>query len=91
MIVLFGRPCPTCGMTTSWANVVRCRWIEALRANVGGTLLCWLDLVAVPWLWLSAARGRWLGLTPSTMASAWLSVVVALVTLIQWIWRLYAA
>lgn len=89
-VVLFGRPCPTCGMTTAWSAVVRGRWIDAVRANAGGTVLCWLDLVAVPWLWLSAARGRWLGWAPRVAAAVWLSVGVALITLLQWVAKLLA-
>lgn len=91
IVVLFGRPCPTCGMTTAWANVVRGRWTAAFRAHVGGTLLCLLDVVAVPWLLVSAMRGRWLGGAVPGVAGPWIAVVVALVTLVEWLWRLYSA
>ena len=83
-VVLFGRPCPTCGMTTAWAHLVRGHGIHALRANVGGTLLGIVDLVAAPWLLLSAACGRWLGWAPNGTAVAWAAVPIVLVTLIDW-------
>jgi len=89
-VVLFGRPCPACGMTTAWAHLVRGEWIEAFRANVGGTLLAVLNLVAVPWLLLSAACGRWLGWAPGDSAVAWAILLIALVTLIDWGVRLAA-
>ena len=85
---LFGRPCPTCGMTTAWAHLVRGQLIAALRANAGGTLLAALAVVSVPWLAVSAARGRWLGLAPRSIAVAWVGSAILLVTLIDWIVRL---
>jgi hypothetical protein len=86
--VLFGRPCPACGMTTAWANVLRGRLPAALRANVTGTLLCGLDLAAVSWLGLSVLRGRWLGGAPHSDAGAWLAGSVAAVMLVEWCVRL---
>jgi len=88
VVVLFGRPCPACGMTTACAHLVRGHWTNALRANAGGALLGILDLVAVPWLLLSAACGRWLGRVPTSTAMAWAAVLVMLVTLIDWGLRL---
>jgi hypothetical protein len=85
---LFGRPCPTCGMTTAWAHLVRGQLIAALRANAGGTLLAALAVVNVPWLVVSAARGRWLGWVPRSIAVAWVGSAILLVTLIDWIVRL---
>lgn len=81
---LFGRPCPTCGMTTSWAHVVRGQLIGALRANVGGALLAMLAVMSVPWLAGSAARGRWLGGAPNSIVMAWVGLAILLVTLIDW-------
>ena len=88
--VVFGRPCPTCGMTTAWAHLVRGQLVGALRANVGGTLLGLLAVAAVPWLLASAARGRWLGWVPNSTAVARVAVGIGLVTLIDWGLRLLA-
>ena len=87
--VLFGRRCPTCGMTTAWACLVRGQLSGALRANVGGTLLAALAAVGAPWLLGSALRGRWLGWTPTDTVLAWLAVAVALITLVDWGLRLW--
>lgn len=81
---LSGRPCPSCGMTTSWACLVRGKLTDALRANVGGTLLGMLAAASVPWLLVSAARGRWLGWCPNTAVVAWAASAILLVTLIDW-------
>ena len=86
----FGRPCPTCGMTTSWAHLVRGQLIGALRASVGGTLLGALAVVGVPWLVVSAARGRWLGWAPNGTTVGWVASAILLVTLIDWGIRLAA-
>jgi hypothetical protein len=87
---LFGRRCPSCGMTTSWACLVRGELLDAFRANVGGTLLAALALVGVPWLAGSAARGRWLVWAPNSLTAAWVGSVILLVTLIDWAVRLAA-
>lgn len=82
--VLFGTPCPSCGMTTSWSHVVRGQLIGAWRANVGGTLLGILAMAGTPWLLVSAVRGRWLGWVPNTAVLAWVASAVVLATLIHW-------
>ena len=88
--VLFGRPCPSCGMTTSWAYLVRGQVPSALRANVGGTLLGIVAIAAVPWLVISAIRGRWLGWTPNCIVAAWAAVAIVLIVLVDWSIRLVA-
>lgn len=88
--VLFGQPCPSCGMTTSWANLVRGNVSDALRANIGGTLLGVLAMAGIPYLTISAARGRWWGFEPSAVIVTWLSAAIVSVTLIQWGLRLAA-
>ena len=84
MVVLFGHRCPACGMTTAWAHLVRGHWVDAFRANVGGALLGILDLIAVPWLFVSAVRGRWLGWVPDSTLLAWVIGAIMLVTLVDW-------
>lgn len=82
--VLFGRPCPTCGMTTAWAHLVRGQWVGACRANFGGTLLGMLAMVATPWLLASAWRGAWFGGLPNRTVAAYISTTILLVMLIDW-------
>lgn len=76
-------------MTTAWAHLVRGQLIRALRANVGGTLLCMLNLLAVPWLFISSARARWLGWVPNSTVAAWVGAAILLITLIDWGARLF--
>jgi hypothetical protein len=86
--LIFHRPCPACGMTTSWAWLLRGNVLQALTANTGGTLLAMLSLVAAPWLLISAVRGRWLIGLPSDWSFAAIALVVSAITAGQWIWRL---
>jgi hypothetical protein len=59
---LTGYPCPSCGMTTSFALLAHGDIGNSLRANAVGTLLALAALAAIPWGIVSAARGRWLGI-----------------------------
>ena len=88
--VLFGRPCPTCGMTTAWTHLVRGQWYDACRANTGGVLLGLLAMVAAPWLLGSALRGDWFVVSPDGRVAAWIFAIVLLVTIIDWAGRLLA-
>ena len=85
-----GLPCPSCGATTAWTHLVRGEVISALQVNAGGTVLAWLVLLAVPWLWLSALRGRWVGFAPQSPIVARALIGVVLTALVHWIFRLLA-
>jgi hypothetical protein len=88
--ILFRRPCPTCGMTTAWAHLMRGEWVDAGRANLGGALLALLAMVAAPWLLASAARGDWFGVSPHGTVAVCILITILLVTLIDWAFRLFA-
>src|SRR5437764_341397 len=51
-------PCPSCGMTTSFALFVRGDVWNSLRANAAGTLLAIFCLLLIPWSIASLVRGR---------------------------------
>lgn len=53
-----GRPCPACGMTTSFALLVRGDVGASLRANWAGTLIALVWGGVLVWALASAARGR---------------------------------
>lgn len=58
-ITLFGRPCPTCGMTTSFSLLMHGDIAASLRANAAGTLIAVLMLLFGPWSLLAGILGRW--------------------------------
>lgn len=84
----FGVRCPTCGMTTAWAFMVRLEIGSAVRANVAGALLAMLDAASVAWLVVCGARGRWWPAPPNPTALAWLLAALAAVALGEWVVRL---
>ena len=85
--ILWGIRCPACGMTTSWAHLVRGRWLESLQANAGGFALGLVDVALSIGLAGHAAAAR----LPSrqwAIVLAWaLSASLAL-SLVDWGWRL---
>ena len=84
---LLNIPCPSCGMTTSWALAVRGDWQSSIQANSGGFVLFLITAVSVPLVLATSIRGRlpWCGLrflVPVLLASAFL------LALIQWALRI---
>jgi Protein of unknown function (DUF2752) len=57
---MFNLPCPSCGMTTSFALLVRGDVVNSMRANWVGTGLAVFCALLVPWCLVSALRGRYL-------------------------------
>ena len=53
-----GLPCPSCGMTTSFALLMHGDLVNSLRANAVGTLLAGFCLLLIPWSLASAVRQR---------------------------------
>jgi hypothetical protein len=63
-LVLTGKPCPACGMTTSFALLVRGDVGAAARANWAGMTLAAAWAALMVWALASAAAGRPLGVPP---------------------------
>lgn len=86
---IFGKPCPSCGMTTAFSCVVRGRLPQAWRANPAGLVIASTCLALVPWLIFSSVSGRtW----PFRSAEGPLvSVVLSSVALalVSWAFRLF--
>jgi hypothetical protein len=84
----FGIRCPSCGMTTSWAHMVRGRVLAAMRANAGGALLAIAAAACGPWLVGSGLSGRWLIGRPVEWVVLATGMTIIIVTLVQWTLRL---
>jgi hypothetical protein len=63
-VVMTGKPCPACGMTTSFALLVRGDVLASLRANWVGTLIAVLWALTLVWAVVSGVRGRPLFVRP---------------------------
>jgi hypothetical protein len=82
--VAMGRPCPTCGMTTSFAWFVRANLVQSWRANPSGSLIAATSLVLIPWLLVVAVWGRPWPFRYLEQPLVGLSVAVVALTLISW-------
>ena len=85
---LFGIPCPSCGMTTSFANFVRGRFLQAARANTSGLLLAVVCAGQLPWIAASVARGRLIGVRRLDQVALVVVVPLATFCLAEWLLRL---
>jgi hypothetical protein len=87
-IVMWGIPCPSCGMTTSWSWFVRGNFGRSWAANPGGFLLAIFVLVMSAWLGISGLFNRWWPVRCEPFLVLSLGAIVLVVTLAQWIGRL---
>lgn len=87
IIQLLGTRCPACGMTTSWAYLVRGQVWAACQANVGGVLLGFWAIIGAPWLLGSACQGRWWGWTPTERAVLLGGIATFAVIMADWFAR----
>src|SRR5688572_32645537 len=58
LVVLTGVRWPSCGMTTSWAHLMRGNFAASVRANSGGTLFALAAIASGPSLLVSGLSGR---------------------------------
>ena len=80
MVVLYGKPCPACGMTTSFALLMKGDVLNSAKANWVGTGLAATCLLLVPWAVGSAVRGRYFVIGSFEKAST-VGVIVLLVAM----------
>jgi hypothetical protein len=83
-----GRPCPTCGMTTSFAWVVRGRLDRGWQANPAGCVLALLSLPLAAWLCGSAVMNRPAGFSTLSRPLFFLLVGTVVLSLACWFVRL---
>jgi len=53
-----GLPCPSCGMTSSFALLMHGDLVNSLRANAAGTFLALACLAYIPWALMCGFLGR---------------------------------
>jgi hypothetical protein len=88
-VTIFSKPCPGCGMTTSFAHFVRGEFAQSGRANPAGLLLAVVFATAVPWCLVSAVRGRLLLVDNPAPFVAVLLGATGSVAILVWFWRLW--
>lgn len=81
-VVLTGKPCPACGMTTSFALLVRGDIAASLRANWAGTVIAVLWAGTLVWALAGSLSGRVLFIPPGR-GELILTVVVGMVLVLM--------
>ena len=82
---LTGVPCPSCGLTTSFALLMHGDLVNSLRANAVGTLLALFGLAVIPWSVASVLRQRPLFIASLERAATWTVVVFVALLLTRWL------
>ena len=80
MVQLIGKPCPACGMTTSFSLLMHGDLLNSLRANWAGTLLALGWMALIPWGLISAFRGKYLFIRDVEL---WISMLVLLLLVVM--------
>jgi hypothetical protein len=75
-------------MTTSFANFVRGRFLQAARANASGVLLAAVCAAQLPWIAVSVAKGRLIGVRRPGPAALAVALPLAACCLSEWLFRL---
>ena len=88
MYTFIGMRCPGCGMTTSWAHTMNGDLTSALRANVGGVLLCFLAAAVFPCVMWMAIRGRAIKGRWFSQVSIGVLLIAIGISVIEWTIRL---
>jgi hypothetical protein len=87
--LLFGIPCPNCGMTTSFAYFIRGDLRQAAHANFAGLVLAIVCAAQIPWCWWSVYCSRlWKVNRPDVLVVS-LVLTLAAVCVLQWVLRLF--
>jgi len=84
---LMGVQCPHCGMTTSFANIVRGNLKAAWDANPMGIPLAMIFASGIPWCLSVAVRGRWLGTQEPFFWFIVLGIGYLSVSLVCWVFQ----
>lgn len=84
MPLLIGKPCPSCGMTTSFSLLMHGDPVNSVRANWAGTVLALLWLALIPWSIVSAVRGKYLFVRSGELLATVLVIAMLVLMLGRW-------
>jgi hypothetical protein len=78
-------PCPSCGMTTSFALLMHGDLAASLRANAVGTLLAVFCLAVIPWGLASVYLGRTLFVRSVERTITFLVLALLVLMMLRWV------
>ena len=84
-----GLRCPSCGMTTSWSNMMDGKVISSFQANTGGALLAITALFVGPWAVASGTMGVWLWPRPNEWFAVLAGSTIVICTMVDWCIRYF--
>jgi Protein of unknown function (DUF2752) len=85
-----GLPCPTCGMTTSFAHTVRLHFYEAFVAQPFGFLACLITASLIPAsLVLMRRRVPWMKVMTARGSNTVMYVLIVFF-LVAWVYKIWA-
>lgn len=82
--VMFGKPCPSCGLTTSFSLLMHGDVRASLKANAVGTAMALFCAALIPWSLYVSLRGRYLWVRSIERASLWAAGVFFVLLLVRW-------
>jgi hypothetical protein len=83
--ILTGVPCPSCGMTTSFAFLMRGDLRNSLRANAVGTLLAAACLAFIPWSLICVLGKRFYVIASVERTLLWGVLILVVLLLLRWL------
>jgi len=89
ILLITGTPCPSCGLTTSFAHMVRLQWSAAWHANPWGVALFATMLASVPLAIHGAKRATPLLETLHKFQAQRIAFVLILLGIGTWLGRVY--
>lgn len=85
MVAMTGKPCPACGMTSSFSLLAHGDVTASLRANWVGTLMAGYWLALIPWAVAGAVRGRLMFVRSGETLLTWSVGVILALMLARWV------
>jgi hypothetical protein len=82
--VMFDKPCPSCGLTTSFSLLMHGDVWGSLKANSVGTLMAIFCMALIPWSLYMSFRGRYLWVRSIERSSLWAAGIFFVLLLIRW-------
>jgi hypothetical protein len=86
--VLFGLDCPGCGMTRAFISIGHGQFQQAWRFNAASFVVYPFIAVQIPWNLLQIGMLLWRKRAIELPYVYWLPVLVAIVLMMHWLWRL---
>jgi hypothetical protein len=81
---LYNKPCPSCGLTTSFSLLLHGDVLSSIQANSVGTLLACFLLLVLAWAFVSLGRNRLIWIRSLERALTWTVAVFLVLLLVRW-------